>query len=152
MRRSCTRRQWLQGAAGMVSAALTGAIGSGQAVAPPRAKRADHRLEDETFAFIERCRREDGGYAPSPDAAYAGNSDTKFSDLAAVTYAAVLAKTVGRKLPHADRPDQCAPPRRELRPLSPAELQVEHERCRHHRPQSPGSSDRRRRFRRRRRS
>jgi geranylgeranyl transferase type-2 subunit beta len=87
----------------MVSAALTGAIGSGQAVAPPRAKRADHRLEDETFAFIERCRREDGGYAPSPDAAYAGNSDTKFSDLAAVTYAAVLAKTVGRKLPHADR-------------------------------------------------
>ena len=41
----------------------------------------------------------DGGYAPSPDPAYAGESDTKFSDLAAVTYAAVLARTMGWELP-----------------------------------------------------
>jgi geranylgeranyl transferase type-2 subunit beta len=55
------------------------------------------------FDFILRCRREDGGYAPSPDPNYAGNSDTKLSDLAAVTYAAVLARTLGRSLPRTDR-------------------------------------------------
>ncbi len=91
MTEPCTRRQWLKGMAGIVSATLVSA------------ERADQRLEDDTFAFIERCRRDDGSYAPSPDPDYKGNSDTKFSDLAAVTYAAVLAKTVGRKLPHAER-------------------------------------------------
>jgi hypothetical protein len=57
------------------------------------------RVKDETFAFICKCRRPDGGYAPSPDADYAGNSDTGLSDMAGVTYAAVLAKTVGWELP-----------------------------------------------------
>ena len=60
-------------------------------------------LADETLAFIRRCAREDGGYAPSPDPQYQGNSDTGLSDLAAVTYAAVLAKTMGWKLPHEDK-------------------------------------------------
>jgi geranylgeranyl transferase type-2 subunit beta len=49
--------------------------------------------------FIRRCARDDGGYSPSPDPAYQGNSDTGLSDLAAVTYAAVLAKTLGAELP-----------------------------------------------------
>ena len=53
--------------------------------------------------FIDRCARDDGGYTPSPDAAYGGNSDTASSDLAAVTYAAVLARTFGWDLPRADR-------------------------------------------------
>jgi prenyltransferase beta subunit len=61
------------------------------------------RLGAETFAFIRRCAREDGGYAPSPDPEYAGNSDTSFSDLAAVTYAATLSKTMGWKLPAVER-------------------------------------------------
>jgi len=59
------------------------------------------KVRDETFAFICKCRRPDGGYAPSPDAGYTGNSDTGLSDLAAVTYAAVLAKTLGCQLPDA---------------------------------------------------
>jgi hypothetical protein len=59
------------------------------------------QVVDETFAFIGKCRRPDGGYAPSPDENYPGNSDTGLSDLAAVTYAAVLAKTLGRELPDA---------------------------------------------------
>ena len=63
----------------------------------------DARLARETLDFIVRCGRADGGYAPSPDPAYAGNSDTKFSDLAAVTYAAVLAKTMGWDLPRKER-------------------------------------------------
>src|SRR5437868_2523954 len=61
------------------------------------------KLAAETREFILRCRREDGSYAPSPDPAYTGESDTKLSDLAAVTYAAVLAKTMGWKLPEPKR-------------------------------------------------
>lgn len=60
-------------------------------------------LSEETLAFIRRCAREDGGYAPSPDPSYLGNSDTGASDLAAVTYAATLAKTMGWALPHPER-------------------------------------------------
>ncbi len=55
------------------------------------------------MAFVRRCARRDGGYAPSPEPGYAGNSDTGSSDLAAVTYAATLAKTMGWRLPHPGR-------------------------------------------------
>jgi geranylgeranyl transferase type-2 subunit beta len=61
------------------------------------------RLALQTRDFIVRCGRDDGSYAPSPDPAYAGESDTKFSDLAAVTYAAVLARTMGWELPRPER-------------------------------------------------
>lgn len=84
-------------------AAAAGAGGCRRAVSPPPPQAGDDRLTEETFAFIDGCRRPDGGYAASHDPTYAGNSDTKFSDLAAVTYAAVLAKTLGRQLAHADR-------------------------------------------------
>lgn len=60
-------------------------------------------LEKATFDFIRRCARPDGGYAASPDPDYTGNSDTGASDLAAVTYAATLAKTMGWHLPEAGR-------------------------------------------------
>ena len=61
------------------------------------------QIADETFEFIRRCARPDGSYAPSPDPDYAGNSDTGLSDLAGVTYAAVLAKTMGWKLPKPEK-------------------------------------------------
>jgi geranylgeranyl transferase type-2 subunit beta len=98
-----TRRAWLRYAAWTSVAALAGAGGCRRSNSALLDEASDNPLERETFDFIDRCRRDDGGYAPSPDPAYAGNSDTKFSDLAAVTYAAVLAKSFGRKLPHADR-------------------------------------------------
>lgn len=60
-------------------------------------------LAAETFAFICRCAQPDGGYASSPDPAYAGNSDTGLSDLAGVTYAATLAKTMAWKLPQPEK-------------------------------------------------
>ncbi len=60
-------------------------------------------LAEQTFDFIQRCARPDGGYDPSPDAAYKGNSDTNLSDLAGVTYAATLARTMGWKLPDPER-------------------------------------------------
>jgi len=63
----------------------------------------DVRQARQTHDFIVRCGRDDGSYAPSPNPAYAGESDTKFSDLAAVTYAAVLARTMGWELPWPER-------------------------------------------------
>jgi geranylgeranyl transferase type-2 subunit beta len=63
----------------------------------------DLRAKERTLDFILNCAREDGGYAPSPDPAYPGNSDTGLSDLAAVTYALILARTVGWDLPNRDR-------------------------------------------------
>src|SRR5580700_7564047 len=50
------------------------------------------------IAFIDQCRRGDGGYSPSPHPEYAGRSDTASSDLAAVTYAAVLARSLDAAL------------------------------------------------------
>jgi geranylgeranyl transferase type-2 subunit beta len=86
---------------GAAASAAAAALGVGSASA---AEAGDtDRLADETFAFIRRCARDDGGYAPCPDPNYAGNSDTGLSDLAAVTYAATLAKTMGWKLPNADK-------------------------------------------------
>jgi geranylgeranyl transferase type-2 subunit beta len=61
------------------------------------------RLKNETFKFIQSCAREDGGYSPSPDRLYSGNSDTAVSDLAAVTYAATLANPEGWELSHRER-------------------------------------------------
>jgi geranylgeranyl transferase type-2 subunit beta len=61
------------------------------------------RIAREAFDFIVRCRRDDGGYAASPDPGYGGESDTKLSDLAGVTYAAALAGTMGWKLPDPQR-------------------------------------------------
>src|SRR5690242_2195037 len=57
------------------------------------------RIRDGAFAFLQKCARKDGGYNPSPESSYRGSSDTAESDLAAVTYAAVLAKTFQRRLP-----------------------------------------------------
>jgi geranylgeranyl transferase type-2 subunit beta len=90
-----TRRAWLK----YTALAGAGLLAAGCPKAPP----PEDPLTRETFEFIGRCARDDGSYAPSPDPDYAGNSDTSSSDLAAVTYAAVLAKTVGRTLPHSDR-------------------------------------------------
>lgn len=49
-------------------------------------------IKARTLAFMDRCARPDGGYTASPDPRYRGSSDTAESDLAAVTYAATLAK------------------------------------------------------------
>jgi geranylgeranyl transferase type-2 subunit beta len=61
------------------------------------------KAREKALDFIARCQREDGAYAPSPDPSYRGNSDTSSSDLAAVTYAVVLLKTLGEKPPRAEQ-------------------------------------------------
>src|SRR4051794_34121187 len=100
MRLLMNRRQWLLrasvGGAGFLTALERRAIPS---FGVENGDQDRAKLAQETFEFILRCRRDDGSYAASPDPGYAGESDTKLSDLAAVTYAAVLAKTMGWKLP-----------------------------------------------------
>jgi prenyltransferase beta subunit len=92
-----SRRQILASTLGT----LAGLAGSGRRLVAAADSRGE--LAEETFDFIRRCAREDGRYRPSPDPGYSGNSDTGASDLAAVTYAATLAKTMGWKLPQPER-------------------------------------------------
>ncbi|MCY2955150.1 MAG: terpene cyclase/mutase family protein [Planctomycetota bacterium] len=77
---------------------MAGVVGMGMGCAGQVEKGEGDRVAEETLEFVRRCGREDGGYGASPEVGYKGNSDTKASDLAAVTYAAVLAKTMGWKL------------------------------------------------------
>jgi geranylgeranyl transferase type-2 subunit beta len=98
-----SRRQWLTRCAGgtlAVSAASNGARLPALEIEPTV---DGGRLARETRDFVVRCLREDGSYAASPDPSYPGESDTAYSDLAAVTYAFVLARTLGWDLPHASR-------------------------------------------------
>lgn len=96
--RPWNRRDWM-GRVAQVAGLMS--IGAGArhaaATAPPAVDGA--RLARGTREFIVRCHCDDGSYSPSPDPKYAGESDTEFSDLAAVTYAAVLARTMGWDLP-----------------------------------------------------
>ncbi len=50
--------------------------------------------------FFAKTAREDGSFRPGPDPEYRGMSDSASSDLAPVTYAVVLHRTFGWKLPH----------------------------------------------------
>jgi len=92
-----SRRELLR--AGVVAVGAAWALAAGPGDETSEAAPDPEQVPQATHAFIRRCARDDGGYAPSPDAAYPGNSDTGLSDLAAVTYAAVLARTMGWELP-----------------------------------------------------
>jgi len=96
--KNLTRRQMLRGVACTLAGVAISKLPDSSAAPGQPAK-----LAEETLAFIRRCARPDGGYDPSPDPAYEGNSDTRLSDLAGVTYAATLAKTMGWELPHLER-------------------------------------------------
>jgi geranylgeranyl transferase type-2 subunit beta len=50
--------------------------------------------------FYQKTARPDGSFQPGIDPAYRGLSDAAYSDLAAVTYAVVVHKTFGWKLPY----------------------------------------------------
>src|SRR5688500_2373740 len=50
--------------------------------------------------FFEKTALPDGSFRPGIHPDYMGFSDTGYSDLAAITYAVVLHKTFGWKLPH----------------------------------------------------
>jgi geranylgeranyl transferase type-2 subunit beta len=50
--------------------------------------------------FYHRTARADGSFSPGVDPDYLGMSDCAYSDLAAVTYACTIHKTLGWRLPH----------------------------------------------------
>ncbi len=53
--------------------------------------------------FFQATARPDGSFQPGISPEYRGMSDSAYSDLAAVTYAATLHRTFGWKLPHEER-------------------------------------------------
>ena len=53
--------------------------------------------------FFEKTAREDGSFQPGVDPDYEGMSDSAASDLAPPTYAVILHKTFGWKLPHEEK-------------------------------------------------
>jgi hypothetical protein len=53
--------------------------------------------------FYRRTARRDGSFQPGIDPEYLGMSDCAYSDLAAVTYAVTIHKTLGWKLPHEEK-------------------------------------------------
>ncbi len=93
-----TRRHWISAASCAAAWTVIGTSWPSRGAEPK-----SRRVGKQTLGFIRRCARSDGGFAPSPDPNYPGNSDTGSSDLAAVTYAATLAKTMGWRLPHPQR-------------------------------------------------
>ncbi len=54
-------------------------------------------------SFFEKTAQPDGSFRPGIDPDYKGLSDSAYSDLAPVTYAVILHKTFGWKLPHEDQ-------------------------------------------------
>jgi hypothetical protein len=53
--------------------------------------------------FFEKTARENGSFQPGVDPEYEGISDSAYSDLAPATYAVILHKTFGWKLPHEEK-------------------------------------------------
>jgi hypothetical protein len=98
-----SRRKVLAWTAAATASFFAASSRRGNPQAQPSPRIDGRRIKDETLRFIEMCARDDGGYAVSPDPNYQGTSDTAESDLAAVTYAATLAKTLGWELPHRER-------------------------------------------------
>src|SRR4051794_17020796 len=58
------------------------------------------QVRDGVRAFFARTAARDGSFRPGIDPEYEGMADTAYSDLAATTYAVILHKTFGWKLPH----------------------------------------------------
>jgi geranylgeranyl transferase type-2 subunit beta len=82
---------------GLVSLALS-------ASSPPTFADQPTASADEVFAglrrFYAKTASPDGSFRPGTDPAYAGNSDSGYSDLAPVAYAVIIHKTFGWELPH----------------------------------------------------
>jgi hypothetical protein len=67
----------------------------------PSARPADVR--DGVRSFFQKTARPDGSFQPGTDPEYGGLSDSAYSDLAPVTYAVVLHRTFGWKLPDEEK-------------------------------------------------
>jgi geranylgeranyl transferase type-2 subunit beta len=73
------------------------------AAAPPHAPPTPAEVLAGVRAFFARTASADGSFRPGIDPDYEGMADTAYSDLAAATYAVVLHRTFGWKLPDEKR-------------------------------------------------
>jgi geranylgeranyl transferase type-2 subunit beta len=97
-----TKRHHLLGIA-VLSLTLAGILSAAQrpADSTPDIRPAD--VLKGLRSFFARTARADGSFQPGIDPDYHGMSDSAYSDLAPVTYAVVLHKTFGWKLPHEEK-------------------------------------------------
>jgi geranylgeranyl transferase type-2 subunit beta len=97
-----TKRHYLLGIA-LYSLALAAIVSADERPKEtPSVPRPDDVLKG-VRNFFERTAREDGSFPPGIDPDYQGMSDSAMSDLAPVTYAVILHKTFGWKLPHEEK-------------------------------------------------
>jgi geranylgeranyl transferase type-2 subunit beta len=73
------------------------------AAAPPARPATPAEVLAGVRAFFAKTASPDGSFRPGIDPDYAGMADTAYSDLAAATYAMVLSRTFGWKLPHEEK-------------------------------------------------
>jgi geranylgeranyl transferase type-2 subunit beta len=99
------KRNWPWMAAWAVGLGIVGALSTAFAQAaedqpaPAKPEEVLTRLRD----FFAKTAEEDGSFRPGIDSAYKGMADSAYSDLAPVTYAVILHKTFGWKLPHEEK-------------------------------------------------
>src|SRR4051794_41511928 len=76
-----------------------------QAAAPPRPAKKPSPAEVLAGVkdFLAKTAKPDGSFRPGVDPDYRGMSDSAYSNLAPVTYAVVIHRTFGWKLPYEDK-------------------------------------------------
>ena len=97
-----TKRHYLFGSA-LLSLVFAGILSAGEQSAQPKPQPRPSDVLKGLRSFFARTARADGSFQPSIDPDYEGMSDSAYSDLAPVTYAVILHKTFGWKLPHEDK-------------------------------------------------
>src|SRR5437016_8658234 len=86
----------------VLTAAFSWRAGCPAADSAPSTLKADEVLKG-LRTFFENTAREDGTFQPGVDPDYQGLSDSASSDLAPTTYAVILHKTFGWKLPNEEK-------------------------------------------------
>jgi geranylgeranyl transferase type-2 subunit beta len=87
---------------GLILAAVLATAGAQAADDHPAAAKPEAVLAG-LRDFYAKTAEEDGSFRPGIDPAYKGMADSAYSDLAPVTYAVILHKTFGWKLPHEEK-------------------------------------------------
>jgi geranylgeranyl transferase type-2 subunit beta len=97
-----TKRHYRLGIA-VLSLTLAGILSADERPADAKPQLRPDEVLKGLRGFFSRTAREDGSFQPGIDPDYQGMSDSAYSDLAPVTYAVVLHKTFGWKLPHEEK-------------------------------------------------
>jgi hypothetical protein len=97
-----TKRHYLPGIA-VLGLMLAGILPAGEPSADSKPELRPSDVLKGLRSFYTKTARDDGSFQPGIDPDYQGMSDSAYSDLAPVTYAVILHKTFGWKLPHEEK-------------------------------------------------